>query len=145
MTNFRHVRFSSLVIRPVVGGSHCVTAEPFTAWFEGGRVEVPKGFMSDYASVPRLLWRILPPHMHPKASILHDFLYSVEWRGSRADCDALFRAALLADDASKGAAWAYYIGVRIGGWATWALHDPEHVRILRAACRESGIEIGQEV
>ncbi len=41
-------------------------------------ITVPVGFITDLASVPKILWSILPPHgKWAKAAIIHDYLYSV--------------------------------------------------------------------
>lgn len=51
---------------------------------------VPKNFITDFASVPKLLWSIFPPYgKHLKAAVLHDFLYVVHMV-SRKDADGLF-------------------------------------------------------
>lgn len=39
-------------------------------------VRVPKGFITDFASTPRIFWSILPPWgKYGKAAVVHDFLY----------------------------------------------------------------------
>lgn len=40
-------------------------------------IKVPKGFITDLATIPRVLWSILPPHdTYAKAAVLHDYLYN---------------------------------------------------------------------
>lgn len=40
-------------------------------------VIVPKGFITDFASVPKKLWGLVGPYgRHTKAAVLHDWLYS---------------------------------------------------------------------
>jgi hypothetical protein len=40
-------------------------------------ISVPRGYVTDLASVPRALWTIFPPHgRYAKAAIIHDYLYS---------------------------------------------------------------------
>lgn len=40
-------------------------------------VTVPKGFITDFASVPKKLWGLVGPYgRHTKAAVLHDWLYS---------------------------------------------------------------------
>ena len=40
-------------------------------------VTVPKGFKTDFASVPRGLWNILPPDgKYTQAAVLHDYILS---------------------------------------------------------------------
>lgn len=89
-------------------------------------VIVPFGFITDFASVPRLLWRILPPvGSYGKAAVLHDFMYRAgTWavdgeRCSRAQADAVLRAAMVDCNVGWAARWAIYLGVRLGGWLTW--------------------------
>ena len=44
-----------------------------------GIVKVPKGFMTDYASVPRIFRNIVNTYgNHGRAAVVHDFLYSKE-------------------------------------------------------------------
>ena len=39
-------------------------------------VEIPNGFITDFASVPRLFWNIFPPiGNYRNAAIVHDYLY----------------------------------------------------------------------
>src|SRR4029078_9803104 len=41
-----------------------------------GAVYVPAGFETDFASMPRPLWSILPPTgLYGKGTVLHDYLY----------------------------------------------------------------------
>lgn len=42
-------------------------------------ITVPAGFITDFASVPRPLWAVLPPWgNYGPAAVIHDFLYSVK-------------------------------------------------------------------
>lgn len=48
-------------------------------------VTVPVGFKTDFASVPRIFWRILPPDgEYTQASVLHDYM-CINGIKSRAD------------------------------------------------------------
>lgn len=88
-----------------------------------GKIRVPEGYCTDFASVPRLpvvyLWTggraVLP-------SIVHDALYDC-WtdRISRKDADRVFLEAMRCRNDPKYAAtrWAMYLGVRAGGWRPW--------------------------
>lgn len=56
---------------------------------------VPAGFVTDFASVPRLLWAIFPPHgKWAKAAIVHDFLYTKPHTRSKEECDLIFLEAM---------------------------------------------------
>lgn len=42
-------------------------------------IVVPAGFITDFASIPRFFWRILPPFgKYAAAAIVHDFLYATK-------------------------------------------------------------------
>ena len=81
---------------------------------------VPKGFSCDGMSVPRFLWSIISPTIHPEtiaASIGHDYLYqhgsSKGW--SRWQADLFFYCVLRCDGVSVWRAAAAFAGVRIFG------------------------------
>ena len=89
-------------------------------------VEVPKGFESDFASVPRGLWNLLPPDgPYTQSAVLHDFLYSKRGNSpegrnrTRKECDLIFLEAMVVLNVS---AWKRYImfwSVRIFGGLAW--------------------------
>lgn len=38
-------------------------------------IEVPAGYRTDFATIPRLFWRVLPPYgRYGKAAVIHDYL-----------------------------------------------------------------------
>lgn len=83
------------------------------------RIEVHAGFVTDLASVPQLLRGLLDVNGRSRrAAVLHDFLYT-EQKLPRAECDAIFRKALLAEGEGISR-WVYWAGVRVGGWVAWA-------------------------
>lgn len=58
-------------------------------------VIVPAGFVTDLASIPRVLWSLLPPHgRYAKAAIIHDWLYATGIGGSREYADNVFLEAM---------------------------------------------------
>jgi len=89
-----------------------------------GRLEVPAGFITDLASIPRLFRNL--PWLDPngfsrRPAVVHDWLYGSE-RGRRygkefADC--FLRDALLVEQASKGAAQAFFLAVHWFGGSAW--------------------------
>jgi hypothetical protein len=49
-------------------------------------IVVPNGFETDFASVPRFFWRILPPDgEYTQAAVLHDFMITHGWLKSTSD------------------------------------------------------------
>lgn len=77
---------------------------------------VPKGFVTDFASVPRFpaTYFALFGNIAAEAAALHDYLYSTT-PFSRYKCDCVLKEAALATGCAKWKAWGLYIGVRIGG------------------------------
>ncbi|MVM39456.1 DUF1353 domain-containing protein [Spirosoma sp. HMF3257] len=70
--------------------------EPLTFETPAGTVEVPAGFITDFASVPVFLWGFFPPiGRHNRACVLHDY-----WYDNRLFEDSLGQEAArrLADD-----------------------------------------------
>ena len=91
--------------------------------FRGKCFFVPKGFESDGASVPRMLWVSVCPPLDPRAvraGVAHDWIYRIqpsEW--TRAEADLMFLCFLIEDGLPVFQAIKAYLGVRIGGWIAW--------------------------
>lgn len=81
--------------------------------------EIPIGYQTDGASVPQLLWTLLPPSgRHSRAALLHDWLYDNRI-GTRKQADVLFLEAMLEDGVSKWKAYTMYWGVRLFANYKW--------------------------
>ncbi len=79
-------------------------------------VAVPAGFMTDFASIPRVLWNLLPPTgTYGKAAVIHDFLYRTPFACTRKEADQVLAEAM----ADLGVRWItrqiIYRAVRAGG------------------------------
>ncbi len=100
-------------------------AEPLSGLPPGLAVEIPEGMTTDLASVPRLLWPILPPHgSYGPAAIVHDWLYrhhTIDGQAmiTRAQADAIFLAAMQELGVGWATRWTIYLAVRIGAWWAW--------------------------
>lgn len=80
--------------------------------------EVPRGFITDGASIPRALWRVLGAPIAADtvgAVIRHDYAYST-MRVSRAEADNELYLHLRVDGVGVPRAFLYWIGVRAFGW-----------------------------
>ena len=59
---------------------------------------VPRNFTTDFASVPRIFWNVIPPYgRHGKAAVVHDYLYAtngLHGRFNRQRCDEIFLEAI---------------------------------------------------
>jgi hypothetical protein len=96
---------------------------------KGWTVEVWTGFTTDFASIPRALWSLLPPTgKWGRAAVIHDWLYATAFaidedgkpvEVSRADADAIFREACGDLGVSWTLRWLMWSGVRVGGGAAW--------------------------
>ena len=116
--------FTTLNITKIEGTSHgrqlwkLTTPLTFMLHVNGGDVTVyiPRGFVTDFASVPWFLWPIFPPSGEwCEAAVLHDYLYSRQ-PCSRFLADALFREAMFQLKVPLWRRVAIYYGVRVFGW-----------------------------
>lgn len=86
--------------------------EPLT--YRGNRESftVERGFITDFASVPRLFVWLLPSYGdYTKAAILHDYLCKKK-PVDRADADGLFRRAMRELEVSFARRWMMWAAVR---------------------------------
>jgi hypothetical protein len=90
---------------------------------QGDEFTVPAGYVTDYASVPRILvWYIAKSGRWTRAAILHDYLLTdlvQSGRLSSVDADGLFRLALKELDVPPVKRRLMWVGVRWG-----AVGDP---------------------
>jgi len=87
---------------------------------DGTRYVAPRGFITDLASIPRLLRALFDINGLSRApAVLHDFLYCIHYT-TRAEADALFLEALEAAGVGWATRWSMYLGVRSGGWMYWS-------------------------
>lgn len=84
-----------------------------------GQIIVPAGFVTDFASVPRLpVAYLLAGDTGHAAAVLHDWLYTTH-EVSRADADAVFAEALEVGGEPAWRRGLMWLGVRLGGWGPW--------------------------
>lgn len=97
-------------------------------------LEVPAGFETDFASVPRWLWWLMPPlGRYSRAALVHDYLYQHHDAMSRFLADALFRELMFHLGVPAWKRLAMYWGVRLFGWLYW--RDGKPVPGKTEACR----------
>lgn len=80
---------------------------------------VPKGFVTDFASIPRIFRNILPvtgtkKNPYGKSAVLHDFLYdrTCVYCYSRKEADDIFLESMKAVGVSKFVSYLLYYSVR---------------------------------
>lgn len=82
-------------------------------------VNVPRGFVTDLASIPRILWPVLPPtERYTHAAIVHDFLYW-EQTVSREVADKIFRISMIELGVSRWKLNIIYLSVKFLGGPAW--------------------------
>lgn len=82
-------------------------------------IEAPKGFDTDFASIPQLFRSFIPVNgRHRGAAVIHDYLYRTasEHHYTRLECDTVFLEAMKV----AGVPWwkrnAMFLAVRTSGW-----------------------------
>jgi hypothetical protein len=93
--------------------------ERFCVRSRGWFLELPTGFVTDFNSTPKFLWRILPPwgDYSPGAAV-HDWLYRTNYV-SRAEADAVYLDIMIRLGVKRWKRQAIYWGLRACGWWTW--------------------------
>jgi hypothetical protein len=92
---------------------------PFHYFFNGKHLDgaVPAGFVTNFHSVPRILFPIFHPAEYAQAAVLHDYLYRIQ--EPRGLCDEIYLAALTKCGAGEKRRKAMYAGVRAFGWVAY--------------------------
>ena len=87
-----------------------------------GRIEVPAGFETDFASVPRvpIAYTLFGDRAHREA-VLHDYLYRIDSVPvvEREMADDVFLEAMAERGKGFFVRYAMYWGVRLGGWTAY--------------------------
>jgi hypothetical protein len=117
-------RFTSiLLVSPLADGNTWVLMRAFGydvgAEGSGDQVDVPVGFQTDFASIPRPLWVILPKWgKYGNAAVIHDWLYWTQER-PRPAADAILLEAMAVLAVGTITRYGIYWAVRLFGWLAW--------------------------
>ncbi|MCQ9377768.1 DUF1353 domain-containing protein [Methyloversatilis sp. XJ19-49] len=112
----------SPLLRPFGDNKHWIVSEDlvYRIGDTADYVVVPKGFVTDFASIPQPLWSMgLSPHgQYSRAAVIHDYLY---WAQGcvREQADRLMVLAMKESDVDKFDEVAVYAGVYLGGRGSW--------------------------
>lgn len=110
-----------LVVTPTNDGRHWVVDEPFT--FESATleaiIEIPKGFTTDFASVPRVFWPVLSPYgVYSRAAVVHDRCYRAPGIATKHQADRVLLEAMELLGVNLITRQTIYRGVQVfGHWA----------------------------
>lgn len=102
-----------------------VVTEDFHYSGHGVTLTIPRGFVTDLASIPRFLWRVIAPfELSLTAPVAHDLLYrsAGQIQGlnlTRTQVDQLFLDIMKDEGVSWWRRTLAYRGVRIGGGSSW--------------------------
>lgn len=113
-----------LLVSPLADGRTWVTRKEFGYDVgeegSGDSIDVPIGFMTDFASIPRPLWAILPRWgKYGNAAVIHDYCYWDQSR-SRLESDRIFREAMEVLEVPRWKIRAIYCAVRLGAGLAWS-------------------------
>ena len=96
-----------------------------------GVIIVPKDFMTDFASVPRLPFVfMLTGNTAHQAALVHDYLYTSN-EFSRKLSDEIFKEAIEASGEPSWRASIMYAGVRLGGQSSWESAGPRQTEAVK--------------
>ena len=91
----------------------------------GETVCVPQNFVTDFASIPRPFWALMPRwEGYGPAAVVHDYLY---WNqpGSRREADEFMLEAMEDQNVGWLKSRIVYAGVRTFGWFAWRSNAKE--------------------
>ncbi|EBI4650781.1 DUF1353 domain-containing protein [Salmonella enterica subsp. enterica serovar Oranienburg] len=111
-------RFTTPAILEMLGHYNWRVYEPFAFYLsddESDVIEVPAGFITDLATVPRIFWILLPPDgKYAKAAIIHDYLYDNALR-TKKEVDLIFLDGMKVLGVPKWKRIVMYQAVRLFG------------------------------
>lgn len=112
-----------MVASPTGDGKYWVLQEPLLYEHPktGETVEIPRGFVTDLASVPRLFWTAFPPcGKYTSAAVLHDYLYWINSPKCDRKCaDDILLLAMKEAGVDAFTSTSIYSAVRVGGQSSW--------------------------
>jgi hypothetical protein len=83
------------------------------------KIEVPPGFVTDLASIPKEFWSFLPPAAkYSYAAIIHDYLYWTQ-TCSREDADKILKIGMQEMEVAPLKVASIYYAVRTFGKSAW--------------------------
>ncbi|MBS1538462.1 MAG: DUF1353 domain-containing protein [Bacteroidetes bacterium] len=125
-----------LALNPADDGKHWILLEPFS--YAVGTpdsddvITVPMRFVTDFASIPRLVWFVFPPWgKYGKAAIVHDYLYSTGLK-TRKESDSIFLEIMQVSCVDSLTRFLIHGFVRLFGWV---FYKPNMKRVEKAVLK----------
>jgi len=119
-----HFKTSEITMKRVVGVDVWRVGEPVSFYSEllAAWIDVPVGFETDFASIPRFLHRLLPKNGEYDApAIVHDYLYHTGYY-HKDTADKIFLEAMTSINVSPLVRQTMYRAVKMFGFAAWNAH-----------------------
>ena len=114
---------SPMIISPTGDGKYWVLRAPLVYEHPDTKeiIEIPRGFATDLASVPRLFWTAFPPcERYTTPAVLHDYLYWIQSPECDRKCaDDILLLAMQEAGVDRLTSTAIYSAVRVGGESSW--------------------------
>lgn len=83
-------------------------------------ITIPKNYVTDFASVPRIFWPVLSPvDRYGQAALLHDYCYSIKYKQDRKYCDNIFKESMQVLRVNPIVIFIMYNCVRLFGKKKW--------------------------
>ena len=113
---------AKLILKPLKGHKYQVEKA-----FSYQSIQVPAGFITNGANIPRILWSIWPPNKSDfmKAIVVHDYLCD---RKKYLLADQLFKEALQEAEASKLTVWLFHTSVNLYHRLRYPSHYTKELR-----------------
>jgi Protein of unknown function (DUF1353) len=94
-------------------------------------ITVPRGFVTDFASIPQPLWSfgLSPYGRYSKAAIIHDYLYWTQ-DCTREQADRILLVAMKESGVGKAHQVEIYQGVHLGGKSSWEANRKQREQML---------------
>lgn len=108
-----------LLVSPLTDGKRWVIRKEFYFYVgeeeDNDLITVPPGFVTDFASIPRVFWKIIPKWgKYGHAAVIHDFLYATKDK-SRKESDKIFLEGMVIFGVPVWKRYAMYYAVRLCG------------------------------
>lgn len=111
-------RFTTPAVLEMLDDYRWRLVEPFEFWLTDNPedvIRIQAGYITDLASVPRILWALFPPHgRYAKAAIIHDWLYDNALR-TKKDADRIFLDGMRVLGVPRWRRMIMYSAVRLFG------------------------------
>ena len=110
-------------LSPIINGELWELSKDWHVTVRGVEATLPKGFLTDGASIPRILWRVCGHPMTTKRiipAIVHDAIYAGTILGfTRQEADEIFRDGIIEAGWPKWKANIEYAALRLFGSTHW--------------------------